>query len=558
MATIVQNYNPWREQLAANLLTPLIGDMIKRSQEANMNAKYNSLYNTVISSVSGEQQTQPDVNLLSTPAAPEGYNSNGWAKSFHNEYTPFTQFDIGTQSLTRQPVGRATPTPQDILSSLGEQIGTSRYNMLSYTNAYKMLEPAIKLAEQNRLQERGNSVITALGNATTPQEQFNTLLGGLARGDITNETMEAWRKNNEFNNPHAQPVQINAGDEVYLAGYNPKNQEYSISGSVPVGLSPSQVSDIALRTRGYDIQERKNAQDYISDQNDYSLEQDKLTETKRHNTALEEIAGVKAKNTATKTSGKPSWGAEQKYKRIANDNKELEKRLFQNGERIKKIQEQIEGTSSLEGNTEDYQNQLEILITENKNLQEQIYNNDAVLEAMEEQYGFSNTQQEYTPLGDNNGDMLPPVPQNLRPNGNVVELQNQSQFSPTPLGNVASDDVRPQPQQRRNMMVTPLNIQEEIINSNTSGGNMKQKESRGIMQCQITQNGEKLEFEIPSDAIYNEKTDADIDPRNIYNAQQFYKVVKNLQKENPNLTTLDIVKAFYRQGYKLNMGEKDR
>lgn len=524
MATIVQNYNPWREQLAANLLTPLIGDMIKRSQEANMNAKYNSLYNTVMSSVSGEQQTQPDVNLLSTSATPEGYNSNGWAKSFHNEYTPFTQFDIGTQSLTRQPVGRATPTPQDILSSLGEQIGTSRYNMLSYTNAYKMLEPAIKLAEQNRLQERGNSVITALGNATTPQEQFNTLLGGLARGDITNETMEAWRKNNEFNNPHAQPVQINAGDEVYLAGYNPKNQEYSISGSVPVGLSPSQVSDIALRTRGYDIQERKNAQDYISDQNDYSLDQDKLTETKRHNTALEEIARVKAKNTRKKTAGKPSWGVEQKYKRVANDNKELEKRLFKNGEQIKKIQKNIEETSLWGGNTEDYQNQLESLITENKNLQEQIYNNDAVLEAMEEQYGFSqsgNTQQnEYTPLGDNNN-MLPPVSQQYRPNADIPEVSNQAQSFPTPLGNVTSNDIRPR---------------SEDIQGNGSN---------------IQETGQEITVKVPRSFVYQDSDAQAVPPNKRLTAQQLHEYIEHGLEKYKGATADGIIQALYEEGFRV-------
>ena len=100
MATIVQPYSPWREQLAANILGPIIGNVIQRSQEANQNRKFNALIGKTMEDLAaGGNQG----GLMSTPAMPEGYNDNGWARALHDNYTPFTQFDMGTASIAPTP-----------------------------------------------------------------------------------------------------------------------------------------------------------------------------------------------------------------------------------------------------------------------------------------------------------------------------------------------------------------------------------------------------------------------------------------------------------------------
>ena len=43
MATIVQPYSPWREQLAMSFLGPLVHNMIARQQQRDDNRKMNAL-----------------------------------------------------------------------------------------------------------------------------------------------------------------------------------------------------------------------------------------------------------------------------------------------------------------------------------------------------------------------------------------------------------------------------------------------------------------------------------------------------------------------------------
>ena len=540
MATIVTQYDPWREKLAAGLGVNLLSDAIQRSQAADMNRKYNSLYSTVMDAFNGGQnvQTNTNVNLLSGQSMLEGYNDNGWAKALHENYTPFTQFDMGTQSLMGQQVNRATPTPQDIITALGEQIGTPRYNMLNMKDALTMFEPAMKLAEQARAEQRAKNVMSAYGNAETPQEQFNVLFTGLGNRDIGDNVVSAWNRNYEFNNPNNVPVQINAGDETKLGGFNPRTSEFNITGSVPIRLSPMQEAEIDLHSRGYDIQEQNN------DRN-YALANDELDAKIRRDNWEKERVQEAANNTASKMT----VGEQYYYNRLNADKKTLEKKLEKNGKQLKNLQAIMNDPVSLPEEREIAEINFEKLAEENKSIQSELDSIESKQEALEQKYmnnAGGSTQVEQ------HGDMLPPVAERYRPKGDSPQTSEAPiTSSVTPLGNivsgdVTSDDIRPQVAQQGQLNAMQYPLIRPIEGSNTPST----KQNRIIYQVQ--ENGKTVNYEIPSEVIYDKVRDAHVDPNMVYGEEQFYRLVNNFKRQHPEWTVYDIIKSFYRQGFKLN------
>ena len=76
MATIVTQYDPWREKLAANLGIGLLSDALSRGREADANRKNNALYTKTLEDLGllGEQTQQFADPLMNSQALPDGYN----------------------------------------------------------------------------------------------------------------------------------------------------------------------------------------------------------------------------------------------------------------------------------------------------------------------------------------------------------------------------------------------------------------------------------------------------------------------------------------------------
>ena len=246
MATIIQPYNPWREQLAANILGPIIGDAIQRSQEANQNRKYNALIAKTMSDLGA---TGSQGGLMSSPAIPEGYNDNGWAKAFHENYTPFTQFDMGTASIapTQTQPQSSVPDTQAFRNALMANMGTKRFSMLNPAFVEQNMTPFYQSMEQARQEAMKKQAADAYMNAPDGQGKFDQLIKGMIPGYVDPNILTGFEKFYEYNNPHKQPYKFDTGATTQYGSFNPSSGEYSQSGEYLNSLSPSQSAELGLR-----------------------------------------------------------------------------------------------------------------------------------------------------------------------------------------------------------------------------------------------------------------------------------------------------------------------
>ena len=101
MATIVQPYNPWRENLALGTIVPIISNILERQRERDENRKQNAAIAKTLADVGG---VLPPLQSAGVPVT----GGNGWENAFHsNANNPLTQFDTAMQGSTPQ-----MPQPQ--------------------------------------------------------------------------------------------------------------------------------------------------------------------------------------------------------------------------------------------------------------------------------------------------------------------------------------------------------------------------------------------------------------------------------------------------------------
>ena len=141
MATIVQPYNPWREQLAANFIGPLLGNMIQRSQEAETNRKRNAML---------AAWTDPGAvqDLLAKQDFTLGFDSDlrPWANSLVNN-NALPQMNMTAAAVPVQ--NSAVPT----LTSLFQLGGTKRFGGVNMDTVMPFAKEL--LAEQEAQRQRG-------------------------------------------------------------------------------------------------------------------------------------------------------------------------------------------------------------------------------------------------------------------------------------------------------------------------------------------------------------------------------------------------------------------
>ena len=126
MATIVQPYNPWKEQLAltalGNVAGNILSDLWQSHRQNEQNRKANAFRGQLQQNL--QNNAQPDISLM-PKEAPQGYNSNPWANAFHQNNSPLTAFDIGTSTVGK------TPSIQDIVQGADSLAASKRFSMLS-------------------------------------------------------------------------------------------------------------------------------------------------------------------------------------------------------------------------------------------------------------------------------------------------------------------------------------------------------------------------------------------------------------------------------------------
>ena len=258
MATIIQPYNPWREQFAANLIGPLlgnvIGDAIKRHQEANANRKLNTAIGTTLQNLG----TMGQQSMMNGQPVPEGYDDDQWAKAAHKSYTPMTQYNMGTADIT--PQNQLTPTAMDVQKSLAETLANPRFAMVNSMQAQQALTPYLQSLEQANLMQRRTDAANAVSKAENDRARLAALYRAGVMGDLSPDLIKLAQGQYQFNNPHMQSVSYNMGNRTSYGAFNPKNGIYTEQGMFSNNMTPYQLAQLGQQQDLFNLQ--WNSQQY--------------------------------------------------------------------------------------------------------------------------------------------------------------------------------------------------------------------------------------------------------------------------------------------------------
>ncbi len=260
MATIVQPYNPWKEQLAltalGNVAGNILSDLWQSHRQNEQNRKANAFRGQLQQNL--QNNAQPEISLM-PKEAPQGYNSNPWANALHQNYTPLTAFDIGTSTVGK------SPSIQDIVQGADSLAASKRFSMLSPELVQGVKNSMIQQAETQRLRELQNNFADMFRNAKTPAEQMRALI--LANlhgfGDKAIAPFSQWAAHST---PHHQYQEIKAEDKIFAVDYDPADGSMRQGAAVNVGVNPTNkyVADSSARASNYSADRSANAHMYGS------------------------------------------------------------------------------------------------------------------------------------------------------------------------------------------------------------------------------------------------------------------------------------------------------
>ena len=196
MATIVTQYNPWREQLAVNFLGGLLNNMIQRNQQRADNRIQNRAIADWISS--NEPVT---TNYLGIQQSPQTL-TDGWTNAFRQGGNELANFDMNTANIAPQVATQPQAQPYNraqILNNLAKTIGSNRdYQALNTEQIMKLANPYIEAAEKARQEFITRQLADRVMNADNYRDKLNELTGGVIRGEVPLDIYNG-ANNNYFN-----------------------------------------------------------------------------------------------------------------------------------------------------------------------------------------------------------------------------------------------------------------------------------------------------------------------------------------------------------------------
>lgn len=259
MATIVQPYNPWREQLAltalGNVAGSIIGDIWKTHRDNQQNRKINAFRGQLNQDLRDNVSQGQGVSLV-PQNLPEGYNSDPWANAFHKTDNPITQFDLGTAGLAQNT--QRTPSIRDIMQGVDRLAATPRFSMLGADTVNKIRDDLLQGAYADMFANAGN-----IG------DQMTALAMGAAHGKVPYQVLNAYGTWGAHNTPHHTPQIVNSGNRNVVLDFNPQNGAYREAAVIPMGINPTQkyladsgamvnMERNAIMNRELDVRENQN------------------------------------------------------------------------------------------------------------------------------------------------------------------------------------------------------------------------------------------------------------------------------------------------------------
>lgn len=241
MATIVQPYNPWREQLAlttlGNVAGNIIGDIWKTHKQNEQNRKANA-FRAQLQQNLGNIAQNAEISL--TPReAPQGYNSNPWASAFHQNDSPLTAFDIGTAGIGK------TPGIQDIVQSADSLAASKRFSMLSPEIVQGVKNSMIQQAENQRLRDLQNNFADMFGSADDIQGQMKALIMGATHGVVAPQVLTAFTPYAAHMSPHKQAIETDTGNTKHIDSFDPLTGKIIPGAAYNVTVSPNTAANVA-------------------------------------------------------------------------------------------------------------------------------------------------------------------------------------------------------------------------------------------------------------------------------------------------------------------------
>lgn len=251
MATIVTQYNPWREQLAMSFLGPLVHNMIQRSQIADDNRKLNALMGELAAGDAG----------MGDPAGLQNAAMGGdpWERSFFQNDArggALGQFDaamgMGQGALTPQ-AGALNPVAD--MQRLYQLMASKRFGMVDPKAAMALAQPYLAQRQAQAqaqaaaaAQAQRQAAMQAWGNQwagmNDPTESMKQLILGSGQGFVDKAVVGDWMNYLKHMNPHQQYKSENFGDKITGFAFDPITGQANPIFSGAVGMNPYQAGSL--------------------------------------------------------------------------------------------------------------------------------------------------------------------------------------------------------------------------------------------------------------------------------------------------------------------------
>ena len=268
----VQKQPSWQEQLATQVLVPMISGAIERQRQRDENRKNNALIAEIMKGISGNQNQSP------MPQTMQG--GNGWENASHSlGNNPLAQFDAGTTDLMpfstqpAQATQQRTVTANDFLREMATQLGSKRFGMVDPKVALELATPHLQAMEAQRKEELRKGIADDYINAQDALGRRNALMNGAIQ-QLVSENL-ANMGQNQYIADRPQPMMQDMGGNVQGIIYDPTTGTFTNAQVWPKSLTPQQVEDNTYRRDVFDYTKQKDARDFnanrIDADRDYNL-----------------------------------------------------------------------------------------------------------------------------------------------------------------------------------------------------------------------------------------------------------------------------------------------
>ena len=252
MATIVQPYNPWREQLAmqaAGVVIPMITGMIQRNEEKAQNRLRNEALQKMISGDGAlNEYMEPDMAMPEMPKL--GGELGAWQGTMENELSAAPNkfsmegLNIKPSAMAQSAAGQAQQMGG--LARLANVLGDRRYSGLDTATMLQLAQPYVAEMEKAKRE----AVLMELANAVTgagdDYSKWNTALGGAVRGYMDPGVLDRIAGMYQYNNPHMQPSMIDTGGGISYGSFDPRTGQRTEQGNIAKTVDPGTGARVGL------------------------------------------------------------------------------------------------------------------------------------------------------------------------------------------------------------------------------------------------------------------------------------------------------------------------